>query len=348
MHALRLALVFLVAATAASAGPDTNEAAPSAQDASEAASATPDADDAGSATPDNDKQPQDAPCQEDAETCGRRSFKAGIKAYRAKNYAEAMRHFREAQDHKPHPVVLFNLALAESEGGAPLEALAHFDEVIADSRTPKKLLPKVRTERSSAAAKVATLVVEATGSGVQAFVNGKRITTSPPVARLNPGKHEVRVLIDGRETINRQIDFKPGERLRLAVDRSREVVVKDDPPRADQRTAKPTPHSGLSPIWFYVGAGVTAVLGGATIWSGLDTQQAFDDYERDLPNLNQAEADQRVADGHSKETRTNLLLGATAVAAAGTAALGLFVVDWGPTEATVALSPRGAWLSGRF
>lgn len=89
------------------------------------------------------------------------------------------------------------------------------------------------------------------------------------------------------------------------------------------------------------------MLAGVTTWSALDTQSAFDDYERDLPQLSQAEVNRRVDEGHGKEQRTNILIGATALAGVGTVVLGWWFTDWGG-DAEVAVGPRGVALRGRF
>lgn len=283
-------------------------------------------------------------CSRGAETCGRLEFEAGIEAYRSQRWADAAAHFEAAQKLRPHPVVLFNWALAESKLQRYVSALAHFEQVLADPETPKDLLPEVQNEKAQAERNVATLEIDAV-EGALAFVDEQPVER---VARVDPGEHRVRVELDGKTLLEKTLQLRAGERLRLAVDRPKEVVV--PPPDPPPTRPPPPPQPGPSPLWFYVGAGVTAVVGGVTVWSALDTQRAFDDYERDLPGLNQRQADARVAAGHDKELRTNLLIGATALAAAGTAALGLFVVDWGrgSERGGLYLGPTGFGAVGRF
>ena len=64
------------------------------------------------------------------------------------------------------------------------------------------------------------------------------------------------------------------------------------------------------------GAAVTVVLGGITIWSGLDTLSARDDF---MSKPTRAGYD----DGVAREHRTNWLLGATTVAGVATVAIGV-------------------------
>ena len=91
------------------------------------------------------------------------------------------------------------------------------------------------------------------------------------------------------------------------------------------------------------------MLTGITIWSGLDTRSAYSDYQRDLPRLTQDEANDRVDAGHSRELRTNLLLAGSVVCAAGTAALGIWFVDFSSGKrASFGVAPNGVALSGKF
>jgi hypothetical protein len=87
------------------------------------------------------------------------------------------------------------------------------------------------------------------------------------------------------------------------------------------------PWQGLSPAWFFVGLGTTAVLGAVTVWSGVDTvSNPGEDAVRtgcvglgtDCPEYQE---------GLDKETRTNALIGVTASVAGITALLGL-LTDW--------------------
>lgn len=293
-------------------------------------------------------------CAEGAAECGRREFDAGIAAYQAQDFAKAAGHFESAQKLRPHPVVLFNWALAESKLGSYVSALAHFDQVLADPGTPKTLLQQVESERAAAARNVATLEIDA-ADGAQTFVDDRQIDGRPAVASVDPGNRHVRVVLDGKTVLDKTLRVRAGERLRVAVDRTRELVA---PTATATATAPPPPpppppvKAGPSPIWFYAGAGLTAVLGGVTVWSALDTKRAFDDYERDLPKLDQGQVDARVAAGHDKESRTNLLLGVTAIAAVGTAAIGVFVVDFGSRKPEprvgLRIGPAGLSAIGQF
>ena len=85
------------------------------------------------------------------------------------------------------------------------------------------------------------------------------------------------------------------------------------------------------------------------MWSGLDTQSALSDYQRALPHLDQAQADARVRNGHSRELRTNLLLAGSLLCGAGSAVLAVWFVDFGQQrKAAVGLGPGSVSLAGSF
>lgn len=82
--------------------------------------------------------------------------------------------------------------------------------------------------------------------------------------------------------------------------------------------------SGPSIAWLVVGTVATAGLGAATIWSGIDTQDKATVYEA-------APTEGGYNEGEDLELRTNLLLGATALAAATTVLIAVFT-DWSPDQ----------------
>jgi len=95
---------------------------------------------------------------------------------------------------------------------------------------------------------------------------------------------------------------------------------------------------------------LTVGAGAALIWSGLDALAGVDDYEDDPTQ-------EALEEGQTKERRTNILIGATAGAAAVTLLLAA-LTDWGggdegrepavSARATVLPSGGAAIVEGRF
>lgn len=119
---------------------------------------------------------------------------------------------------------------------------------------------------------------------------------------------------------------------------------------APRPTSEPTTTEGapqeqdekpLSPLFTYIGAGLTGALLVGTIISGLDanagvpafdkaTNASNDCYEKSGDNCDELhdKAQELAKTGASKETRTNILIAATAVMGVGTAVVALFLTNW--------------------
>jgi hypothetical protein len=90
--------------------------------------------------------------------------------------------------------------------------------------------------------------------------------------------------------------------------------------------SQPEASGGLGVGYFIVGATLTAGLGAAVIWSGLDTLNEQKSYEAQPTR----EAYQEV---ESREMRTNILIGAASGAAIATAVIAL-LTDWSSSPGT--------------
>ncbi|HVY31642.1 MAG TPA: tetratricopeptide repeat protein [Polyangiaceae bacterium] len=297
--------------------------------------------------------------EQDATVCGRRHFEAGTAAFEKNDYKAAAAEFEAALKQRPHPVIRFNLAISMARLGHPSAAIEQLKLVQADAGADKELVGRAERERKDAEralSRVSFRLADPTREQVELDGNRLRLDTPGDLA-IDPGPHHVRIISGNSVVLDQDLDLAPGERVELRVgERSRriDVVVVPDAPPPKKRGASPPPAPPpstrtLSPVYFIAGASATAVLAGVTIWSGLDTKSAYRDYQRDLPTLSQAEADERVGNGHSRELRTNLLLAGSLVCAAGTAALGIWFVDFsGGKRASVGVTPNGVALAGKF
>jgi hypothetical protein len=300
--------------------------------------------------------------EQDATICGRHHFQAGTAAFEKNDFKAAAAEFEAALAQRAHPVIRFNLAISLARLGHPKAAIEQLQLVQADAEADKDLKARAERERKDAERALSRVIVRLTDPAREKVeLDGAPLEPGAPgELSLDPGTHHVRIISGASIVMDQDVDLSPGERVELRVgERSRRidvVVVPDAPPpkkAADSPPPPPRPatHGArpLPPVWFIAGAGATVVLGGLTIWSGLDTQSAYSDYERDLPQLSQAQADERVSSGHSRELRTNLLLASSLVCAAGTAALGIWFVDFsGGPQASVGISPNGVALGGKF
>ncbi|HEY3822067.1 MAG TPA: hypothetical protein VGL81_33100, partial [Polyangiaceae bacterium] len=69
-------------------------------------------------------------------------------------------------------------------------------------------------------------------------------------------------------------------------------------------------HPTLSPLFFFAALGATAVAGGLSIASGVDTANRHASFDRCLASAQSCAA--LSSSGQSAQTRTNVLLGVTA------------------------------------
>lgn len=296
-------------------------------------------------------------CTESPVECGKRAFDAGVAAFGRGDGPTAVARFRQALELRPHPVIAFNLALAEAKSGLYVEAAARLGDVMRDPSTPNDIRSRAKTERDTVTRNIVTILVEPAGTeGVVVQVDGGPMSGTPPSTRVNPGPHKIHVISPGRMTLERQINLLPGETLRVTVEGRTDLsMVVGPPPPPKEGSSAPSAwqsHRVLRPAAFYIAAGATVVMLGVTTWSGLDTLAAYRSYDQDRPTLSQQQTNQRVDEGHSMETRTNVLVGVTAALAVGTAALGLFAVKWGSEGGTVQAQVRpsatGMLVEGRF
>jgi len=293
----------------------------------------------------------------DRTACGREQFEIGTRAFEHSDFEAARRAFELALSLRPHPVIRYNVALCWARTGKPSKALLELDRVIADPATDKDL--RERSEREHRSAEMAEAHLTFTLSNPQGDyleLDGARVAAGRRELDVDPGAHHVRIISGASVVLDQDLDLAPGERVELRVgERSRRidvVVVPEARPAQPARRAPLEPARAprpLGPTWFFVGAGATAALTGLTIWSGIDTQHAFSNYQRELSTLTQSEADARVKEGHSRELRTNLLLSGSILAAAGSALLAVWFVDFGgQPRATVAFGDSQLFVSTRF
>jgi hypothetical protein len=84
-----------------------------------------------------------------------------------------------------------------------------------------------------------------------------------------------------------------------------------------------------SPTLFWLGTGATAILGGITLWSGIDTLNNPGPDKVKEVCVGQGTRCPEYQDGRNKQTRTNAFLITTGVAAVSVGVIGLFFTDWG-------------------
>jgi len=279
-------------------------------------------------------------------------FDEGTRAFKAQEYEEAASRFEAADDAVPSPAALRLAIRSRAKAGQASRAATL--AALALARHPKDdktatLARAVVDEHSGELQQVrvscASPCVLAVGTR---SIHGSHSTRWE--LYLDPGKHQVaasffggvsggRVLIEASAGGESSMRFEPTE----GSEGDSGAVVPpppsdgwgDDPKPDDVPTEKPArpddsdDGGGLSPAFFVAGLVATGVLGGVTIWSGIDTQNNPGEEVVREACVGQGPDCPEFQDGVDRQNRTNILIGVTAGTAAVTLLVGTLLTDWG-------------------
>lgn len=266
------------------------------------------------------------------------AFDRGIKAAQAGQFDEAASHFEEADREAPSPDALRAAVRArrDAKQGARASTLA----ALALGRYPD----------DKDLGSFARGVIEQFGAGLHKVsvsckpecvlvVDNKLIpgeAASSITLYLDPGKHGVSAgwndKTQSRDMTataggSSSLSFSPPKDDKPAPAASSAPSAAPAPSATEGDGKKPAPRGGLPPVVTYVGVGVTVLLAGVSVWSGLDTQSnPGPDKVKELC-VGQGEGCSAYQDGLSRQKRTNMLLAATGGAAVVTGVLAL-LTNW--------------------
>ena len=252
-------------------------------------------------------------------------FKEGEKAFKRHEYAAAAAAFEEAHSIAPHPAALFNAATAHQKAGKLTRAANLCARYLRDAPDDDSRRDKANELIGELTPKLGRVEVEERGAS-EVELDSRPL--EGPVTYVDPGDHMVTGRF-GEKGVQRKISVVAGSLARVVLEPPKKAVSAgleedgeehDAVPRAGEDAGKEQ-RKPLAPTLFFAGLGATVVFGGVTVWSGLDTNKARDDYD-------QHPTPGGLDDGRSKQRRTNLLLGATAVIGVGTGVIGAFFTDW--------------------
>jgi hypothetical protein len=263
------------------------------------------------------------------------AFERAQRAEVAGDAARAAELYELADRISPTPEALRNATRSRLSARQWVSAASDAEELLrrysgdADSRTlAEEVLRRTRPQlvrMTVHCADPCTLVLDGLATGTSAQVDH--------VAYAEPGSHTLTAHYEDGADETLPVQGQPGDERDLGVPHNAPppapapvvAPVAQPAPIAVQadtgaRTDHTAPeHHGISPIYFYVAAGSTLVLGGVTLWSGIDLLNARDHFKADKTPTQKA-----FDAGEHKDTRTSVLIGCTAAFAVGTAALAFF------------------------
>lgn len=280
---------------------------------------------------------------DDNQAAAANAYSRAQKALLSNDYDQAAELFELADSLSPTPQALRSAASARKAAGQLATAAARAEELrtrYPDDPDSKKLADEILDEAKQ---KLARHEVTCKPEACQLLVDGGVVTAAAKEQHfvyLKPGEHEVGAVFGTRRASPQRVKSVAGASSTLTFDAPAAAVpTKSEEPvgtvssSADVTTDSGTPSRGLSPWIFGTAAGVTVVLAGVSVWSGLDTLSARDEYD-------QHRTQDGYEDGQSKERRTNVLFAATGVAAAATITLAFFT-DFGGKKNALRDTRRG-------
>jgi len=270
------------------------------------------------------------------------AFDKGREAYKAEEYVEAAEQFEKADSNAPAAAAL-ELAIRARDKAGELDRAATLMALALKRYPDDANLLKIAGDLSKRASATLFELTANCDSPCELTVGGKLVHGAPDTERMlyiQPGKLTVRAGWADNRSDSKQVEAVAGDKGQVdfvaptshaAASMAKEPVEPEPEPAPVEPARDAGNKKGWSPAVFYIGAGLTAVLGGVTIWSGIDTinnpgkakvAQACDaGLEPDCNDL--------YNQGKSHQTRTNVLIGATSVVGVATVLIGVLATDWG-------------------
>lgn len=291
-----------------------------------------------------------APSPADIKAAGK-AFDQGRKHYKDGELVEAAEQFEAADQLAPSPTALMLALRARKEAGQ-MDRAATLSRLALDRHSDDDKLKKLADE-TLAATQGQFFELTVNCDDPCTLVVGTRLVhgaaATKRVMYLKDGKVSVRAGWSKERVETQEIQGVPGTSGELTFKAPPMPKVETTPPPGpgtsnpdpgpkDGGTVKVEPDGGWSPAVFWIGAGLTLVGGGVTVWSGIDTQ--------DNPGRSKVKEEcaglgtdcQLYKDGVAKQDRTNILVGATAGVGVLTILIGAFLTDWGGSETAAAPS----------
>lgn len=281
------------------------------------------------------------------------AFDRGREAYKSEEYVEAAEQFESADANAPSAAALELAIRARDKAGqldraATLAALAlarHPDDANIQKVAPS-IVEKAKSDLFELDIKCDDPCDVTVGGKI---APGRRATDR--TVFVGPGKYSVRAGWSGDRSLSKQIEGAKGGSgsLEFQAPVAREAAATDPTAAAAvPATDKPTddgaqPKAGaLPPTVFWIGAGLTAVSGVITVWSGFDTQSNPGPSKvREACSMGMTDTCNTLyQQGVDKQHRTNILLGVTAGFGVATGVIAAFFTDWG-TKKRAAPAPDG-------
>lgn len=286
-------------------------------------------------------------------------FDQGKQSYKRRAWIEASEHF-EAADSRAPSAVAIELAIRSRDKAGQLDRAATLAE-LARKRHPGDAALGKLTESVLKRAKSELFALTVKCAPACDLVLGTKLVhggaAAERVVYLAPGGVQVNASWPGDRTRMAPVQALKGGQSEVAFEAPPEEAPAPSPAPATPRaktpvTPAPSPApspakdsgksegGGLPPVVFFVGAGLTVVAGGVTVWSGIDTQNNPGKEKVRQECAGQGTSCPAYQDGLDRQNRTNLLIGVTAGLGVVTGVVGAFFTDWsGGSKKSAGIEP---------
>jgi hypothetical protein len=293
--------------------------------------------------------PELAAAEDTDEEAARAAFKEGVDHFEAKRYEEALASFRMANEIAPSWKLRFNIGQCEAALKRYGLAIEEFEAYLAEGgddvahERREFVLEELRRLREMVGS------IEVKGRpGLAVHIDGLDRGATPLGAgvRVTAGKgHEVRVLDGERTVLVQKVTVGGGQDVVIEVDAEAVGPESEGQGSAAGEPSESEPEDGdgggISPAFFWIGAGATTAFAGVTLWMNFAAKSKYQQLEDDP-------SDQTLRDEGEKAQVVGItFLALTGAAAVTTGILAAFT-DFGGeepgAEADLALAP---WASGQ-
>ena len=280
-------------------------------------------------------------------------LRTGNQLYDQGDYEGALQRYRAAQELFPSYKIDYNIGVALQALKQPVQALPHFERFLrqAQGRAEAKKIDLCKRRIARLRLEVSGIRLSGAPPGAEVRIDGERVA-QPPVddeIYLLPGRHRVKVSLEGFLTFEQALQLEPGDHPAVTVRlRPREEHVG---PRTDQ-LPPPAPPPPRRRVWTWVLTSAAAAALGVAVAFSILAKNEYDDYTNLATQMTKDQYWDRRSSIEHKELGANICYGAAGALAVG--ALVLFFVEPHEHRAVGARSTlhlqlgRGLSLSGSF
>jgi tetratricopeptide (TPR) repeat protein len=278
----------------------------------------------------------------------RARYEAGVAAYRAGRFREAVDAFLAADRLSPRAALSFNIARAYDKLEDVAKALEYYRDYLRREAAPQNgAETRARVSELEAALAhrgVQQVSVRSEPSGASLRIDGRLVGTTPWTGELTPGKHWAAVSVPGQPEQSREFELTAARAIDLEFDVGGGARSGGPTPsQGSDASAEAAPAangearagSSVTP-WQWVALGA----GAAALTASLAVELSRQGIEDDLPGTANRDYEDRYDTMESRKTTARVLLGAGA-ALAITGGVLLYLDGREQSSARIGCGPAG-------